>query len=815
MNMKRLLLLTAVILLTFVNYAQHSISGTLNDSLAQPIPHAMVRLLETNNVTLTDFHGGFTLENISAGDYTLEMSMIGYKTIKKSIKGLSKNETLAVTLKEDVYNLNQVIVQHTRAKKDAPVAQSTIEYADLEKINLGQDLPILLDNQVSIVTTSDAGAGIGYTGFRIRGSDASRINVTVNGIPINDPESQGVFWVNMPDFTSSIENLQIQRGVGTSTNGAGAFGGTVNMQTQGLQEKAYGELSSSIGSFNTQKQTAKFGTGLINKYWAFDGRISSITSDGYIDRASSDLESYYISGGYYGDKTVVKAIHFAGKEETYQSWWGTPQSRISGKLADMQTHADNDGYSDAQRANLLAAGRTYNHYLYENEVDHYGQDHYQLHLSHQLSKQLTASMAFHYTYGRGYFEQYRNGDDFADYGLSNLVVGGDTITSTDVIRRRWLDNHFYGTTYNLNYTGDKLNLVVGGAYNEYIGDHFGEVNWMEFANGTAIRDRYYDNTGFKTDLNSYLKADYALNDKVVAFADLQVRSVGYSNTGTDNDLRTLSIDTSFVFVNPKAGITIKMNTKTRLYASLSMANREPVRNDFIDNPSNEQPKHEQMIDYEFGMDWKSKKASFQANGYFMDYTNQLVLTGALNDVGSNIRANVNNSYRMGIELSGAAALTKKINFTANATFSQNKIEEYKHVIYDYTNGYDIVETVYKNTDIAFSPNAIAAVGLDYNPIKSLNILIMHKRVGRQFLDNTASENKAIDGYKTFNAKISYSIYPKYVKEIAFSLLVNNVFNEMYSSNGYTYSYIYGDTITENFYYPQAGTNFLGGITMKF
>ena len=797
------------------SYAQHSISGVVTDSLSNPLPNVYLRVLNTDRVVLTDFYGGYSINNLEKGDYTIEVKLIGYTPYIFQVNNLSENKEVNLTLKEANRSLNEIIVESTRASDEAPFAQNTVDYTDVEKMNLGQDLPILLDNQISMVTTSDAGAGVGYTGFRLRGSDASRINVTVNGIPINDPESQGVFWVNMPDFASSIENIQIQRGVGTSTNGAGAFGGTVNMQTSDLQSDSYGEISTSYGSFNTQKYTAKFGTGLINNRWAFDGRASAINSDGYIDRASARLRSYYLSGGYYGDKTVIKFVHFAGNEVTYQSWYGTPESRITGNVADMEAHAINNGLSEAETQNLLNSGRTYNHYLYENEVDNYGQDHYQFHLSHKFNKYLNGTMALHYTYGSGYFEQYRQDDDFSDYGLGNLIIGSDTITSTDLIRRRWLDNHFYGVTYNLRYQKNKLNVVLGGAYNQYDGDHFGEIIWSEFANGTEIRDRYYDNNGFKTDFNTYLKADYKFTDQLIGFADIQVRNVTYTTKGIDSDLRTLNVDTTFFFINPKAGLTFRMNPNNMIYASVSVANREPVRNDFIDNPANEQPKHEQMIDYELGWNWKTKKTSFQANAYYMDYKNQLILTGALNDVGSSIRTNVPDSYRMGIELAGSVAITRQLNLNANATLSQNKIAEYTHIVYDYTTGFDVIETVYENTDIAFSPSVIAAAGLEYNPFKSFNVLLQSKYVGRQYLDNTSNVDKSLDPYHTLNARVSYTLFMKKMKSISFNVLVNNVLNTMYSSNGYTFSYIYGETITENFYYPQAGINMLGGITFKF
>ncbi len=812
--MKKLFVLAVAVALSVSCYAQFSISGVVKDSVSNPIPGATIRIANTFKGVTSDNNGSYRLSNLKEGNYTVEVSFIGYQTQQQEIE-LNKDVELNFDLKTSNQELSELIVEGTRVAENSPIAHTNISSKEFEKNNLGQDIPFLLQNSVSIVSTSDAGAGVGYTGFRLRGSDATRINVTINGIPVNDAESQGVFWVNMPDLASSTENIQIQRGVGSSTNGSGAFGGSVNMQTTTLNEKAYGELSTSYGSFNTQKYTAKMGTGLLNGKWAFDGRASYIASDGYIDRATSDLKSYYVSGGYYGEKTMVKAIHFSGREKTYQSWWGTPEGRVTGNQMVMENHALNNGLDSAQTHNLLNSGRTYNYYEYDNEIDNYGQDHYQLHITNQFNEKLSGNVSFHYTYGRGYFEQFRKQDDFASYGMSNLVIGTDTITSTDLIRRRWLDNHFYGMVYSLKYNITRINITLGGGYNKYDGDHFGEIIWAEYANGSEIRDRYYDNNGLKTDLNNYLKVEYNFSEKVASFVDLQVRMVDYSTAGIDNDLRYLSIDTNFTFFNPKVGITVKLNPKLRTYASVSVGNREPVRNDFIDNAANRQPKHESLLDYEFGLDYKRRKLLLQSNFYYMDYTNQLVLTGELNDVGSSIRTNVDKSHRAGVELMAKILLSKRVAINLNTTLSQNQIAEFTEVVYDYTNGFEIIENTYSNTDIAFSPSIISAASIEYTPVKSLNLMVQGKYVGEQYLDNTSSALKKISDYYTMDARLSYTVFPKRMKDVTLNVLVNNILNNLYSSNGYTYSYIFGEKITENFYYPQAGTNFLIGITAKF
>jgi iron complex outermembrane receptor protein len=811
--MKSILFL-ATLLLSLNVTAQFTLRGKVLSDSKEPLAGALVRIEGSSKGVYTDNYGSYELKKVQAGSNVLEVSFIGFKpwTVELDVK--SDQRLFDISLEESVTKLGQVVVKATRAGDNTPMAQSKITFAELEKQNLGQDLPILLQNEVSLVTTSDAGAGIGYTGFRLRGSDASRINVTVNGIPLNDSESQGVFWVNMPDFTSSVESIQIQRGVGTSTNGAGAFGGSVNLETNTLKEKAYAEASTTFGSFNTQKYSLKTGTGLLADHWSIDARASMIKSDGYIDRASSNLRSYYLSGAYYGDKTVVKLIHFSGRETTYQSWWGTPQSRLSGDVDAMNAHAGNNGLDSAQTANLVNSGRTYNFYEYDNEVDNYGQDHYQLHFAQELGSNLTANAALHYTKGNGYYEQFRKDDSFSDYGLSDLIIGVDTITSTDLIRRRWLDNDFYGMTYSFILDREKLDFTFGGAYNIYEGDHFGEIIWSEFANGSDIRDRYYDNVGNKTEFNTYAKLNYQLSDKMQGFADLQVRSVDYSTSGIDNNLAVLAIDTSFTFVNPKAGLTYQISDSLSVFVSVAVGNREPVRNDFIDNPRSNQPSHETLLDYELGLHYTGNKYDFNANVYYMDYTNQLVLTGALNDVGSNIRTNVADSYRAGIELKLNYNITKKLNLMTNASFSQNKIKDFTETVYDYTKDYDIIENNYTDTDIAFSPNLIAAAGAEYQVLKGLSLMVQTKYVGKQYLDNTSSDAKSIDAYQTVDARLSYAVFPKKTKSLTVNVLVNNLLNTMYSSNGYTYSYIWGNTITENFYYPQAGTNFLVGATLK-
>ncbi|MEQ8534038.1 MAG: TonB-dependent receptor plug domain-containing protein, partial [Imperialibacter sp.] len=477
--------------------------------------------VSTNNL------GNYYLTGLSKGQVTIKVSFVGYETVEKAIS-VGTEEVMNFGLSKDLLLDEGIIVSSTRANEKTPMTFSTISNKEIKAQNLGQDMPMLVNWSPSVVTTSDAGAGVGYTGIRIRGSDATRINVTINGVPLNDSESHGTFWVNTPDLASSTNNIQIQRGVGASTNGAGAFGATINLQTSMPSTEGFGEINNSFGSYGTRKHNIVYNTGLIKDHWSFEGRLSKIASDGYIDRASSDLQSYFLSGGYYGKKTIVKALVFGGKEVTYQSWWGTPEARLNNDEEGMQEVIGNNGYSQAQADNLLSAGRTFNYYQYENEVDNYQQDHYQLHLTHQLSKEWSVNGALHYTYGRGYYEQYREGDDFSDYGLDPIVIENTTIETTDLIRRRWLDNDFYGFTYSINYSGDKWQTTLGGGLNVYDGEHFGEIIWARYASNSEIRDRYYESNVLKKDFNSYLKANYQLTDRLNAYGDLQIRTIGYT-----------------------------------------------------------------------------------------------------------------------------------------------------------------------------------------------------------------------------------------------------------------------------------------------
>ena len=706
----------------------------------------------------------------------------------------AQQEEPADTLEGKKVVLDEVLVQAIRVTKEFPITFSNLEKEQLTPRNLGQDVPILMNFMPAVVTTSDAGAGIGYTSIRVRGSDATRVNVTINGVPYNDAESQGTFWVNMPDFSSSTQSLQLQRGVGTSTNGAAAFGASLNMLTDAFSEEAYAQISSSVGSFNTLRNNVKFSTGLLNNHFEFSGRLSRITSDGYVDRASSELDAYFLQGIYKDDNTLVKALLFGGHEITYQAWNGITAEELQAN----RTFNSAGMYTD-EGGNLQ---------FYDNEVDNYKQDHFQLHWNETWSPEWTTHLALHYTRGRGYFEQYKEDEDFAEYGLEPIVLDGETVTTTDLIRRRWLDNDFYGTVFSATYDKNNLKLILGGGYNEYKGDHFGEIIWARYASNSEIRDRYYDDNSTKTDFNSYAKANYQLNSKWSIFGDVQYRRVGYQANGDDTGL----VDDTFNFFNPKAGVTFDLNRNNNFYLSYARANREPNRNDY----ENGNPKPEKLNDFELGWRYVSPDFQLNTNVYYMRYQDQLVLTGELNDVGAPLRANVGDSYRLGLELDASLRISRKFLWRPNLALSDNRnIDFYFQRDGELRN--------LGNTHIAYSPQLIAGNILTYQPHQNLQVSLLSKFVGKQYMGNIDSEGSTLDSYTQTDFNVQYEIATNsFVKSIVLSGLVNNIFDADIVSNGYFYTYDDDfsnpgtiTTIEGAGYYPQAGINFLVGATINF
>ncbi len=796
--------------------AQRLLQGRIIDAESEhPLPGATVKAGGTGS-TRSDESGRFVLRNVPAGAEVVEVSYVGYETLKVPAGEVQPDRPLR--LKRSIYQADEVVVSATRISDRAGMAYSNISAEDIARQNLGADLPVLLNFSPSVVTTSDAGAGVGYTGLRIRGSDASRINVTINGIPYNDPESQGTFFVNMPDFASSVSSIQVQRGVGSSTNGAGAFGATMNINTNEFRREAYAEVNSSYGSFHTFKNTVKVGSGLLHEKFTVDARLSRVSSDGFVDRASSALKSFYLSGGYFGKKSFVRLNVFSGAEKTYQAWNGVPEARLRNDREGMLAYIGNNGLNERDAQHLLASdSRRYNAYLYENETDNYQQDQYQLITSHSLSEGWTLNLNGFYVRGKGYYEQYKDNDKLSKYLLPAVVTGNDTITRTDLVRRRWLDNHFYGTTFSLDYNRfKKLTFNLGGGLNRYEGQHYGEVIWARYASTGDTRHRYYSGQGLKTDMNLYAKAYYQFTGRLNAYGDLQVRQVDYHVDGTDSDLKTLDVDKRMTFLNPKVGLNYLLDEGgSSVYASFSVGNREPNRNDFVDAWPGEQPRHETLQDWEAGLRLQQPAWAFSANAYFMNYKNQLVLTGELNDVGSAIRVNVPESYRLGIELEGAWTISRQLKWNSNLTLSRNKIRNFSAFVFNYDHdGYDV--TNHGHSDISFSPGVTGASQLAFLPVKNLELALLTKYVGAQYLDNTSSGDRKLNAYLTNDIRAALSLAPRGVRKLQLSFLLNNLFNELYESNGYTYGYVAGGAlIQEKFYFPQAGRNFMVGISFGF
>jgi len=698
-----------------------------------------------------------------------------------------------------VEKLDEVLVKAVRVDASSPITHSNISKEQLEERNLGQDIPILLNYLPSVVTTSDAGAGVGYTGIRVRGINAQSTNITINGIPYNDAESLGTYWVNLGDFASSVESLQLQRGVGTSTNGSGAFGASINVLTDAISENANAEISNSFGSYDTWKHTLKFSTGTLNNHFELAGRLSKIKSDGYIDRASSDLKSYFLQASYFDDNTLIKAITFGGKEVTYQAWNGIDGETLKTDRTfnSAGTYIDNNG----------------NMQFYDNEVDNYNQDHYQLHWNERFNNNWSTNIALNYTYGRGYFEQYKEDEDFADYDLEEIILGGETINTTDLIRRRWLDNDFYVVNANANYKNDVINMTFGTSYSSYDGDHFGEIIWAEYASNSEIRDHYYDGNGKKKDLNVFTKATYRANDKISLYGDLQLRNVDYKTTGLNSDRIPFTVDKKYNFFNPKAGITYKICDVNSLYFSYARANREPNRGDF---ENNESVKPEQLNDFELGWRHNTDKFRININAYYMLYNEQLVLSGQIDDTGSPIRTNSGESYRLGLELEAVISLSKKFSVQPNFTLSSNRNKETISSI-------DGALVNLGKTNISFSPEIVAANALVFQSNENFQISLLSKYVGEQFMGNTDSDVSKLESYFVNDLSLTYEIKTNSIfKSIILSGLINNIFGEEYVSNGYYFTYedTWSDpnqitTIEGAGYYPQATTNFLLGITLKF
>jgi iron complex outermembrane receptor protein len=716
--------------------------------------------------------------------------------------------------------LQPVEVRALRAGEKAPFTKTDITKKQIEQSNLGQDLPFILNQTPSVIVNSDAGNGVGYTGIHIRGTDATRINMTLNGIPYNDAESQGIFFVDLPDLASSVNSIQIQRGVGTSSNGAGAFGATINFSTNEFNEKPYAEFNNSFGSFTTWKNTVKAGSGLIDGHFTIDARLSRISSDGYIDRATSNLKSFYLSAAWLDEHSSIRFNIIQGTEKTYQAWNGIPGAKLFGDKSALDQHyADNagpgsQGYLYASAADSLnlynSNKRTYNYFTYPNQTDNYQQNHYQLFFNHELSKTLSFNTAAFLTRGKGYFEEYKEQDSYANYGLTGPVVGADTTQTTDLVRQQWLDNYFYGGIFSVQYKQRETQLTLGGGWDKYDGKHYADIIWTQ--NGGVPKDyQYYNIPAHKTDFSVYGKWQQQWTPHLSTFADMQYRHIGYDLEGFQ-DNPTLFINKHYDFFNPKAGVTYTGH-EWQAYLSYSRASHEPNRDDF-EAGMDQQPKPETLNDFELGFEKKNLRSSFGATVFYMQYKDQLALTGKINNVGAYTRSNIPDSYRLGIELQGSSKVTDWFAISGNLALSRNKVKNYTEYIDDYDNGGQKTY-FHPHPDIAFSPAIVGGAILQFFPFPHYEISLPAKYVSKQYMDNTQNESRMLGDYYVQDLRMIYTLKFPSIRQIDLVFQLNNVFNRRYEPNGYTYSSFYGgNVVTENFYFPMAGTNFMFAVNIK-
>ena len=781
-----------IFMLIFSNWlnAQVSFTGNVKDKNNEAVVGASVVINELNKGTVTDSDGNFIFDNLEKGTYTYSVSFIGMKTYSKLLD-LNSNKNISIVL-ENNEALEEVVVTATRANEKTPMSYSSIDKEELSKRNLGQDLPSLMNYMPSVVTTTDAGAGVGYSGIRVRGSDAQRVNVTINGVPLNDSESSGVYWVNMPDLSTSIEDVQLQRGVGTSTNGAASFGASLNIRTKDISKSPHAEINTSGGSFNTKKLSGVFSTGMFKDHWEFNGRFSKITSDGYIDRASSDLKSYYFSGSYSLQNTFIKFVAFGGDQVTYQSWNGSTEyeQKMYGR-----TFNSAGAIYDANW-NVVK--------YYDNETDNYKQDNYQLHVTHKFNENVSGGVTLHYTKGYGFYENYKQDADMADYNMPPVNSGGVTITETDLVRKKYMNNDFYGVIANMSFTYDNWDLTIGGAANSYKGGHYGQVAWAEYMPNLMPNHEFYNNDGDKVDANLFAKANFEVGEKVNLFVDMQGRYINYKMYGTYTPTSIYDVDDSFMFFNPKAGLTLDVSDNSLIYASYAVANKEPNRVDYQAATENhtDLPKAETLQDIELGYKLSNQSLIFNANYYLMYYTNQLVLTGEMDDVGRPIRENSGQSYRSGIELEVIYSPSSWFSWRPNASFAVNKNIDYK------TRDSQGVVIDHGDTDISYSPSIVASNMFIFKPADGLYLSLLSKYVGEQYMTNFELPESKLEAYFTTDINAVYEV-PKFVKTVDFevSLLLNNILNTEYTSNGYMWG-------TTPYYYPQAQFNFLVGLNIK-
>lgn len=800
----------------------NGVTGKVTDSNNEPLSGASVRILNSSFGTVTDESGNYSIQKVK-GEITVQVSFIGFKTQTVNL-ALNESKELNVSLEDAAFVYDDVVVSATRVRESDPFASTLVTKEQLQEQKAGEALPILLNVTPSLVSYSENGTPFGNTAFRIRGSDPSRINITVDGVPLNDPESQAVFWVNMTDFAESVEDIQIQRGVGTSTNGTSAFGASVNLQTTGYNEEGFGLISTTLGSYNTQKMSAQVNTGLLKEHFVFNARLSKLSSDGYIDHSGMEHNSFFVSGGYFSDKTKIRLKVFGNEEHTGISWWGIPDYLVK----DNRTYNMAGEYTDKD-GNLN---------YYENQKDNYWQNHVHLNWSQVLTNQLNLNTTLFYTKGKGYYEQFQDDDNwlhdakYSDYGFDDAMFiqpgTNDTLYSSDLTRQKWLDNDFYGANVSLEYSSEKLSAILGLSGNRYEGEHFGKILWAEFNPGIPVNYEWYTNNSVKDDYSAFIKGNYQITDKLSAYADVQLRAIQYTMNGSLDDGDMLDLDLDYTFLNPKAGISYE-TTHHQAFVSYAMANREPSRANLKDAAQDLKslPTPETLHDFELGYTFRQTLFSLKANAFYMLYKDQLVPTGEKNSVGYDIMTNVPDSYRAGIELAGVFTPASWLKWEANATFSKNIIENFvEYNTYydsDYWNVVDYRGTARGNTSIAYSPNVVAASIFTFYPTKGLTMALTSKYVGEQYFDNTGQDEALIDAYFVNDFMVSYKFPIKLLEYCELKFKINNVFDTDYIANGYGGKDMVEDAPGSGnfnearwtYYYPQAFRNFLVQLNVRF
>jgi iron complex outermembrane recepter protein len=804
--MQKIMLFVGLILISARLFSQHYLNGVIYTENGEPLTGATVMLNPGSRGTVTNQRGQFSFSDIQETTIRLEVSFLGYQKWQQAVS-LPLTSPVEIYMVPETQLTEEVVVTAYRAGSKTPVTHTDLGREELHEAGAGNDIPSLLKLTPSLIATSESGTGMGYTGFRIRGTDPTRINVTMNGIPVNDAESQDIFWANMPDFANSVENVQIQRGVGTSTQGPAAFGATVNFQTTISEPQAFAEVSSTAGSFNTFKNSLRMGTGLINDRFSFEGRYSRLKSEGYIHNAFSDHQSLYLGGTLHMKKSFLKMIVLHGDQQTGISWWGVPQEMLETDRRYNPAGVYTDEFGNEQ--------------YYKDQTDNYKQTHTQLFYSIAANDNLYFTAALHYTRGDGYYEQYKENQKFSNYGLPDLTISDETIATTDLIRRKWMKNDFYGATFSGNATlSPGIELTFGGGWNQYDGDHFGRIIWMRYAGKTEKNYEWYFNNALKTDYNVFTKFNWQINPLIRAFADVQYRGINYDMSGTDDDLAILEQDHNYSFFNPKTGFYITPNNRQSIYAFAGISNREPTRTNFKEakNLPDEMPLSERLFDIEIGHSYQSAIFSSGINLYYMYYKDQLVPTGKKNNVGNDIMTNVEDSYRAGIEIMAAVHPVSWLNWDFNLTLSRNIIKNYVETAVNYNESGE-EETITKelgNTEIAYSPSITGSNKLTAEVAKNLKTSLISKYVGEQYFDNTKNEDRKLDAYFVNDFQFTWSVYPKLLKQLDLQLTIHNVLDHEYESNAYGGNwYELGVEKTWAYYYPMAGRYYMGQVVLKF